>query len=301
MRSVSPLLIGIGAAGSLCGLACGVSTVSLRTLPAGGTQSETFGLTATGTQLLVMTTPLANLPTDFDGPDTVAEVRNASNTVVVSNDNDTADLSNSNRSTQLGSTVRVRTTATGPTAPGNFTVNISGASASSSGLYAYTTGVFTPTTTPDFSATSAANGSMVSAAPTLLGYGSRLGRAQLDFGASTFLSVSLNAGDVLSAMTSAFDIPFTDPDTFLTVMDGAGNPLVSNDNAGSGAGGNSPQQGSAIRFQADSAGTYFLRITGGGEGSSGNALVLASVVAVPAPSGTALLGLGVLLAARRRR
>src|SRR5207237_4998995 len=101
---------------------------------------------------------------------------------------------------------------------------------------------------------------------TLLGYGSKLGKAQLDFGASTFLRVTLNSGDVLSAMTSALDIPFTDPDTFLTVLDSAGNSLVLNDNAGSAVGGNSPQQGSAIRFQADSAGTYYLRMTGDGEG-----------------------------------
>jgi hypothetical protein len=298
---ILPLLVAAGAAASICGLASGVSTVSLRTLPAGGTQSETFTLSATGTHLMVMTTPLANLPTNFDGPDTVAEVRNASNVVVVSNDNDTADFSNSNRAAQMGSTVRVRTTATGPTANGSFSVRISGASPSASGLYAYTTGVFTPTTVPDFSATSAANGTMGAAAPTSLGYGSRLGRAQLDFGASVFLSLTLNAGDVLSAMTSALDIPFTDPDTFMNVLDSSGTPLVSNDNAGSAAGGGSPQQGSAVRFRADAAGTYFLQVTGGGEGSSGNALVLASVVAVPAPAGAAVLGLGALLGVRRRR
>lgn len=300
MRTL-PLLIAVGVVGSISGLAHGVSAVSLRTLPAGGTQTETFTLSATGTHLMVMTTPLANLPANFDGPDTIAEVRNASNTVVVSNDNDTADFSNSNRATQMGSTVRVRTTATGPTANGNFTVRISGASPSASGLYAYTTGVFAPTTVPDFSATSAANGTMGSAAPTLLGYGSKLGRAQLDFGASVFLRVTLNTGDVLSAMTSALDIPFTDPDTFLSVVDSNGIPLVGNDNAGGGAGGGSPQQGSAVRFQADAAGTYFLQVTGGGEGSSGNALLLASVVAVPAPAGAAVLGLGALMGIRRRR
>lgn len=261
-------------------------------LPAGGNVVYSFDLLPDQV-LSFMTTPLA---TRFGSPDTIVEVRDSANNLIVSNDDGGAGNVGGVSVTNFGSATRFRTT-TG----GTFTVTVRGFSPTESGAFASTYSVL-GTDAPNF-VSNGANGSAATAQAVALSAGqATIGTGVVAGTAREYFAFTLNAGEIFSAITAPLNgTSFRSPDTIIELRDAADNLIFSNDDAGSGATDNAvfSSFGSALRFEATQSGTYFLTVRGFDSTEAGAYALTASIV--PTPGAAGLLGLAGLVAARRRR
>lgn len=256
----------------------------------------------TGDVLLGMTTSLADLPTSFDVPDTVAGVFSAGAPQTY-NDDDGGD--EFPLSSGFGSLFRYLSPGSGTyhigvsgTGDEEFDGDGSGLGHVESGRYALTVGRVNPAVLGgDFLDTEPVNdgfpgqtfppftfplsncvGPCVPDVIPLGASGAAVAVSELLEFDIDFYELDLSAGQVLSAMTAPLadlSTTFDSPDTVLALFDSAGNKLVENDDAGN-EGEHSVEfdlasdnpfdsggiRGSALRALIPADGKYYLGVTG---------------------------------------
>jgi hypothetical protein len=233
--------------------------------------------------VLGMTTPVANLPSDFLDPDTIASVFAFGVQATFSDDDDADELPSEVGNTASLFRFQAPTDSTyyvGITGIGDQEVDgaASGGTHEETGNYIYTVGVVTPSVLGGgFTDTDPANNTRSGADTIPGGPGAHVAVNVLDEDVD-FFRMTLTAGQVVSAMTAplaALPESFDFPDTLLGLFDSSGELLVDNQDAGDEGfsdlnpdlGSDSPMIselifGSAIRAAIPSDGVYYLGVTG---------------------------------------
>ena len=124
---------------------------------------------------------------------------------------------------------------------------------------------------------------------------------------------------MVTAITTPLGVVFNEPDTYLAFIDPTGTSVLeSSDDEGDDPG---DEYGSALRYQVDTAGTYYLAVAGyttgaqstfnvediesytpnTGSTETGRYSLLVGVNPVPEPASVAALGIGALALVRRRK
>jgi hypothetical protein len=261
------------------GLAPMQARLNLSALGAGGGDVDFYSnMLLTGDVLAGMTTPLAN----FAAPDTVLGGFNPAGLLVpISDDAGSDAIGGFTGDPARGSLIRF-----GAGGSGVHSFAISGfpdfdldglddfslTPHPQTGAYALTLARFpvSPSVGGDF-ADSPGNSAPASADSLNLGGMAAVNAvAELTAGAGgdlDFYSVFMNPGDILSAFTTPLgsQFAFDAPDTILGIFHSSGVLIDASDDAGVDAFGVNvlgPARGSAIRFQATTAGLYYLGVTG---------------------------------------
>jgi hypothetical protein len=292
----------VAAAGVQAGETHQATLLQNQLLLPGGQVNFSFNMSA-GEITAFMTTPLAGLPLTIRQPDTFISLRDSTDTVIVENDDGGTDGSGGVAGASArGSLIRYFA----PTA-GAFNYRVEGFDAAQAGPYAATFVRFTPGGTRDFT-DAEGNNTVASAQPIAITTNTaRLGMGSLTAGDLDVFAITVNAGDIISAFTiplsSLTDDEFSTPDTLLQIRDISGNIIIEDDDAGDDAVGTitGTVRGSAIRYQALTAGTIFLSVEGFDADVTGDYALGLSVVAIPTPGAMGLLLTGLPLLARRRR
>lgn len=273
-------------------------------LAAGGTLSHAFALQP-GEVAAFMTTPMGAVGTDFDSPDTIIDLVDSANNLIVTDDDSGTD----GRAGALVGSVRGSLVRYGALTADTYDFRVHGFSPVDAGPVTGTYVRFTPGGSSDFVDTEAndtvgtAQSLTVGADNAVLGFGS-LAADDLDF-----FAIAANPGDVITAFTIPLDgianNNFTPVDTRLDVRAADGSIIISDDDAGTdgfGAGAAAgAERGSAIRYEADGSGTFYLSVRGFSGQDTGNYALVVSVCNIPAPGAAGLLMLGGLPMIRRRR
>jgi hypothetical protein len=268
-------------------------------LVAGGFNNHDFLLNP-GTVAGFMTTPKGTL---FSSPDTIVEVRNSADTLITENDDAGTDaVGGAQVGPTRGSMVRY-----GVTTQDIYSFRVRGFSSSDAGDYGATFCWFTPGGASDFVDTESNDTAGTAQAVSITAGEAKLGFGFVGADDQDFFRINVNAGDIVSAFTIPTNDPTTDfsaVDTLLDVRDSSGAIIITNDDAGDDAIGLNevgPTRGSTIRYQATSSGSIILSVRGFNSASVGSYALVMSICPIPAPGAAALLGLGGLVAIRRRR
>lgn len=283
------------------GMAFGQAHVALGHLPAGGHVDYDFML-LTGEIYIGMTTPLGSLGTNFATPDTRLSMHQAGGSAIIDNDDAGVD----GRGGGAVGPVRGSAIRYGAGGTDNYTARVRGFGAGDTGSFAITSAKITPGMGYDFNDI---EGNDTPADAQLISLG--VMQAKVGFGSLTnddidYFAVNMLAGDVLSVMTAPMSSlasqNFLIVDTRLDIRDGAGNIIITNDDAGSdgwGATSGLPVRGSVLRYEATADGVVYFAVRGFGSNDVGDYAVLVSLIPAPGAGVVLLAGLGV--AARRRR
>jgi hypothetical protein len=297
----------------------GTAIFNQATFAAGGNDVDFFQVPlAAGDVLLGMTVPIANLPTGFDVPDTIAAIFDGPTMRTFSDDDGANDPTVADI---RGSLFRFRADRSGIHhigVSGFYDVEFDGAASGNvheeTGAYRILAGRvnrdvlgggFTDT---DPANQTTAGADLIVVPPTTHATVavSRLLANDVDF-----YRLDLSAGDVLAAMTAPLTSLPTDygaPDTMLGLFNSGGTLLLLDDDSGDtgndadgvlasdhpfvSAAGNTIF-GSALRAEITTSGTYYLGVTGFGDnnfvGTHGESGSYALLVGVPEPSTVVLL------------
>ena len=311
----------------------GTAIFNRATFAAGGNDVDFFQVPlAAGDVLLGMTVPIANVPTGFDVPDTIAAVFDGPTMRTFSDDDDANDPT---IAAIRGSLFRFRADSSGTHhigVSGFYDVEFDGAASGNvheeAGAYWITVGrVNRDVAGGGFADTDPANQTTAGADLIAIPPATHAAVAvsQLVANDVDFYRLELSAGDVLSAMTAPLTSLPTDygaPDTMLGLFDSGGTLLLLDDDSGDtgndadgvlasdhpfvSAAGNTIF-GSALRAEITTSGTYYLGVTGFGDnnfvGTHGESGSYALLVGVPEPSTVVLLvtSLSALALVRRLR
>lgn len=251
-----------------------------------------------------MTTPMGAVGTNFASPDTILELRDSLNNLIVDDDDSGTD----GRAGGAVNPVRGSLLRYGVLTADTYNFSVRGFSAADTGPVTSTYVRFTPGGSSDFvdqeanDTTATAQSVVVGADNAVLGFGS------LTAGDLDVFSIAANPGDVITAFTIPLDgianNNFDVADTRLDVRAADGSIIISNDDAGSAAFGAAQVfggYGSAVRYEADASGAVLLSVRGFDSQSVGNYALVVSVCNIPAPGAAGLMLLGGLPMLRRRR